>query len=307
MQLRRAVASAVGRNAPSSNRKTSPRATPISGLRVLVAEDNKVNQVVATSLLKRLGYQADVVGNGMEALAAVHNGSYDVILMDMQMPVMDGLEATGRIRTEVPKDRQPSIIAMTANVMIEDRALCLGAGMDDFLAKPFRAEQLRAALDRLPVDRVSTRQCITEQFSPEAAVHADPVSTTGFSTAGRGDEQALIAAVRLRVRELCGPDPEQNRALVLPIVDQFMGDVAAELADLARAVKLNDQRQLGRLAHKLKGSAVTLGAEPLANLCRQLEAQASHDDVSAAWDLLQPLREELDRTCHALQLVSEEI
>ena len=117
-------------------------------LRILLAEDNQVNQKVALRMLDRLGYRADLAGNGLEALAAVRRTVYDVVLMDMQMPEMDGLEATRRIRHE-PLDAQPRIIAMTANAMEGDRATCLAAGMDDYLAKPVRMEDLSAALEQM--------------------------------------------------------------------------------------------------------------------------------------------------------------
>ena len=106
-----------------------------------------VNQKVALRMLDRLGYRADLAGNGVEALAAVRRAPYDVVLMDMQMPEMDGLEATRRIRVE-PLDAQPRIIAMTANAMDGDRDACLAAGMDDYLAKPVRIEDLSRALER---------------------------------------------------------------------------------------------------------------------------------------------------------------
>jgi PAS domain S-box-containing protein len=119
---------------------------PNGRLRVLVAEDNAVNQKVAVLMLRRLGCRADVAGNGYEALAAVHALPYDVVLMDMSMPVMDGLDATRRIRDEVPPERQPVIIALTASAMEEDRTKCLAAGMSKYLAKPIRIEQLAGAL-----------------------------------------------------------------------------------------------------------------------------------------------------------------
>ncbi|MEO8604892.1 MAG: histidine kinase N-terminal 7TM domain-containing protein [bacterium] len=116
-------------------------------LRILLAEDNEVNQKLALRMLERLGYDADLAGNGVEALAAVQRAPYDVVLMDMQMPEMDGLEATRRIR-RAPITAQPRIIAMTANAMEEDRISCLDAGMDDYLAKPVRLAELSAALER---------------------------------------------------------------------------------------------------------------------------------------------------------------
>jgi CheY-like chemotaxis protein len=119
-----------------------------SSLRILLAEDNAVNQKVALRILDKLGYRADVASNGLEALDALERQPYDVVLMDVQMPEMDGLDASRRICERWPDESRPRIIAMTANAMIEDREACFAAGMDDYVAKPVRPEELAEALGR---------------------------------------------------------------------------------------------------------------------------------------------------------------
>src|SRR6476660_9435455 len=119
-----------------------------SALRILLAEDNAMNQKVALRLLETLGYRADVAMNGLEAIAALERRPYDVVLMDVQMPELDGLDATRRIVAEWPEETRPHIIAMTANALPEDREACFAAGMNDYVAKPIRSEELAAALKR---------------------------------------------------------------------------------------------------------------------------------------------------------------
>ena len=119
-------------------------------LRILLAEDNAVNQRLALRLLGQMGYRADLASNGLEAIECVTRQTYDVVLMDVQMPEMDGLEASRRITARWPVGQRPRIIAMTANVMHGDRELCLAAGMDDYVSKPIRVDELVAALMSVP-------------------------------------------------------------------------------------------------------------------------------------------------------------
>jgi CheY-like chemotaxis protein/nitrogen-specific signal transduction histidine kinase len=135
-------------NVQPQNRSIYAEYQATESLNILLVEDNLVNQKVTTHMLKRLGYSADIANNGQEALDAVRGGSYDVILMDLQMPVMDGLEATRQIVTELPARSCPRIIAMTANAMDGDREICMAAGMHDYVTKPVKVEQLAQALSK---------------------------------------------------------------------------------------------------------------------------------------------------------------
>jgi CheY-like chemotaxis protein len=136
---------------PSAVQMPEAASDEVQPLRILMAEDNAVNQKLALRLLERMGYMADLAENGLEAIAAVERQPYDVILMDVQMPEMDGLEATREIRRRWPGAKGPHIIAMTANAMQGDRELCIEAGMDDYLSKPVNRAELARALNEIEV------------------------------------------------------------------------------------------------------------------------------------------------------------
>jgi signal transduction histidine kinase/CheY-like chemotaxis protein len=138
----------TGRSRSKGRRSTSIEVSALPDLRILLAEDNLVNQKVALRLLEKLGYEANVAATGLETISLLEQASYDVVLMDVQMPEMDGMEATRAIRARWPAERQPVIIALTANAMASDRDACLEAGMDDYLSKPVRLDDLRRTLER---------------------------------------------------------------------------------------------------------------------------------------------------------------
>jgi CheY-like chemotaxis protein len=141
---------------PAPQRKTAPTPQLDPGmaarhpLRILLAEDNVVNQKLALRFLQQMGYRADVASNGLEAVESVERQVYDVVLMDVQMPELDGLEASRRICARWSPGKRPRIVAMTANAMQGDREMCLAAGMDDYLTKPIRVERLAEALGEVP-------------------------------------------------------------------------------------------------------------------------------------------------------------
>ncbi len=148
-----------------------PSPAPARALRVLLAEDNAVNQKLALRLLERMGLQADVVGDGKAAVSAVGRRRYDVVLMDVQMPEMDGLTATRRIVSRVPPAKRPWIVAMTANAMAGDREACFAAGMDDYVSKPIRPEELAAALERVPA-KGRVPKAAPDEAAPKAKAKA---------------------------------------------------------------------------------------------------------------------------------------
>ncbi|MBK6741891.1 MAG: response regulator [Hydrogenophilales bacterium] len=251
-----------------------------SGLqgRVLVAEDVPANQKVAQSMLGRLGIEADIAENGEVALALWRAGSYPLVLMDCQMPVMDGYEATRRIRAteaEAGRPRTP-VIALTANALPGERQKCLESGMDDFMSKPFRRAELEAMVRRwLAADTYPAESPSVESDKPVVLA-----STSSL-------DRRVIDGMR---RDY----PEDFQELL----DSFHLSVAAILTDLAGA--FNDSDALARSAHSLKSTAGAFGAVTLFDLAQTLEARAKAGDISTARAQVEALRAEYARVNDAL-------
>jgi PAS domain S-box-containing protein len=232
-----------------------------SALRILLAEDNLMNQKVALRLLEQLGYRADVAANGLEALDALERQPYDVVLMDVQMPELDGLDATRRICERWPAESRPHIVAMTANALPEDREACLAAGMNDYVAKPIRAEELATALRRAkPVNRADE--------SPEEA----PLN--------------LDAAALSNLRDLGGDE------FLGEVIGAFLADAPGLIATLGRSVEEGNTEELRRAAHTLKSNGATLGAEEFAELCRTVEQSAKAGELEGVPQLIDRIEKE---------------
>jgi CheY-like chemotaxis protein len=235
-----------------------------SSARILVAEDNLINQKLAVRMLEKLGYQADVVENGQEALAALAKVSYAMILMDCQMPLLDGLAATAEIRRREAADasrftsdappRHIPIVALTANAMSGDRDICLAAGMDDYLTKPVRKENLKGALDRW----------IPLSIHPPDG-HADGAD---HNTAGTNAETLpAVFDVTAMLRNIGG-----DTDLLEQLVELFIQRYQAMLEAIKTALADKDQEAVEQAAHTLKGTASNLCASEVVLYAGQLEA-----------------------------------
>ncbi len=233
-------------------------------LRILLAEDNTVNQQIAILVLESMGYRADVASNGVEAVESVENLPYDLVLMDVQMPEMDGLEATRQIRARpVPPERGERpirIVAMTANAMQGDREACIEAGMDDYLAKPIRPEELAAAIEATP----RRSDPVPHVGAPnDAGAEAVPDGAPSSATA------AIDQAALDRLRQIA-PDDAAFAQLITSFADNG-ANTLAQLVDAAGAGNVDD---VMRFAHTLKSNAASFGAVDLTDECARLEAQA---------------------------------
>jgi CheY-like chemotaxis protein/HPt (histidine-containing phosphotransfer) domain-containing protein len=249
-------------------------------LRILLAEDNVVNQKVAINLLARLGYRADVAANGLEVLEALYRQDYDVILMDMQMPEMDGLEATAQIYQQWDRAKIPHIIALTANAMIEDRQKCFDVGMHDYLSKPIRLEELSQALQKCsqPCYANQSRET-TETLNGSTASR----ETTGTSkTMNYHDESLTNSASESADRApafdssvlhgLGDPSDPDAAEFILDLIDSYLEDAPPLLTEISTAVTDTDLDSLEHNAHTLKSICFSLGAIHLGDICKKLEA-----------------------------------
>ncbi len=279
-------------------------------LRILLAEDNLVNQQVALHLLTRMGYRADVAGNGLEVLEALWRQPYDLVLMDVQMPEMDGLTATRHICRTWSLNERPRIIAMTANAMQGDREMCLDAGMDDYISKPIRVEELVRALSRcqeeLKVDRLKVEGDASSLLSPALSpTTLQPTTLQPTTLQLTNPQPTTLQPTNLQLATLNPTTFQGLREMVaqdevfVSVVDHYleespkllqgMRDALSTLsscvskaahangsASLVRSLNADGITQtevalLKRFAHTLKSTSAMLGAATLAQLCQELE------------------------------------
>jgi CheY-like chemotaxis protein/HPt (histidine-containing phosphotransfer) domain-containing protein len=268
-QLYEALCSVVGGGAGAPAASVAPRAgldTHMAErlpLRILLAEDNAINQKVALRTLERLGYRTDVAGNGLEVLTALDRQPYDVVLMDMQMPEMDGLEATRLLRERLPGARQPWIIAMTANAMQSDRELCLQAGMNDYVSKPVPVADLIAALER-----AGARPLVAQ-------------TPAGMVGGGQQADTLVDRSVLATLAEHLG-----DETIVTEIVELFLSDAPGLLEQWRQATASGDGEAARRATHTLKGTSASIGAVGLARCCADAEALAREDRLEDAAQLI---------------------
>jgi PAS domain S-box-containing protein len=253
--------------------------------RVLLVEDNVINQRVASRFLERLGCAVEIAADGVHAVAAFERSNYDIVLMDMQMPVMDGLEATRRIRdVELRKGQvRTPIVALTANAMSGQMERCLEAGMDDYLTKPLDIERLHATLDRY------------------LGKHPQLSTNIAGDGASGGDQRAQIAA---RLQEVAGDDVEFARELV----DAYLGSGASIVGELRSAFVAADIKAIGQSAHKLKGASSNLHLSELASLAHEIELRAKAGDETLAQTAQRDMAlvtREFERVCTLLRQVIE--
>jgi signal transduction histidine kinase/DNA-binding response OmpR family regulator/HPt (histidine-containing phosphotransfer) domain-containing protein len=290
-ELRDALATVMGRvedrkDVPLVTRNTLREAKVRDRAPVLVAEDNPVNQKVAVRMLESLGYQPDVAANGVEALAALARREYAAVLMDVQMPGMDGYEATTAVRDREGAARRTPVIAMTANAIEGEREKALASGMDDYISKPVRVEELDAVLARW----------VARAEEPEVLAGASEASVRDEFPVTEPDVPVLDGSVIDGLRSLGGEE-----GIVAELVGMFLEDTPPRLASLREAMQRGDARDVEDFAHALKGSASNMGAALLAEVCARLEAAGISGELADAKDLLPRAEAEFDRVRPVLE------
>ena len=283
-ELRDCLAAVVGHGRSSEPRDPASLITRYSlkeeqgssEVRVLLVEDNPVNQRVAGAMLKKLGYRVDVAANGREALDAISRFPYPAVLMDVQMPEMDGLEATREIRRreEESDARRLPIIAMTANAMQGDRETCLASGMDDYISKPVKAAELGEVLERWTIHESGTAgpNALPRELEPP----------TG----------SLDRSVLQNLREL---QQEGEPDVLVELIELFLSDTSTRLRDISEAATAGDASSLEKSAHALKGSSQNMGAKRMGALCAELQELGRSGDLTRTPELVALLTAEFER------------
>jgi CheY-like chemotaxis protein len=239
-------------------------------IRILVAEDNVVNQKVALRILQKLGYRADAVANGQEALTALETIPYDVVLMDVQMPDMNGFEATRLIRDSESRVLRHDIpiIAMTAHALKGDREKCLEAGMNDYLSKPVTALALNEILEK-SLATESSATLITPESDPR---HAKPVHIQRIQAIADGD-----------------------LAFEQDLIESYVSQTEQHLKALESSVHEGNEEEVEHWAHTIKGSSANAGAKGMQEIAHRIEQFRTGEDPAQGLELLSELRSEFER------------
>ncbi len=305
LQVRRGTEPALKSVSPSP--KLDPTLATRLPLRILLTDDNVINQKVALQLLQQLGYQADTANNGLEAVRAIERQPYDVIFMDVQMPELDGLDATRRIRERQREAatqrcfRQPIIIAMTANAMQGDLEKCLAAGMDDYLPKPVRPAKLQAILELHAAKLANTPASPADPpAQPDTSPAADTVPPNLTVLPPALAEPALLETPPVdleRLSDFAAGDLDNFNELV----NLYLKQTSEQLEQMRTALAENNAEETSRLAHSCAGASATCGMVAILPLLRRLERVGQQGNLDAAADLIPAIECEFERLKRYLQ------
>ncbi|MBN1265328.1 MAG: response regulator [Anaerolineales bacterium] len=268
-------------------------------LRILLVEDNRINQRIAEGMLNRLGYSISIASDGLEALDYVNRQVFDVILMDIQMPEMGGVEATEIIRKRLPPDQQPQIIAMTAHALAGDREHYLSQGLDGYLSKPVRSIELMQVLEGINSESAET--AISESKGEAVKMNMDN-ATSQFSGYKALDKKLILAYM-----EAIDPDSPD---IILEIMTLLENDLPGHIVAIAEGIRDGNLDMLKRTAHTIKGEVSHFGASDLMSICNQIEQLATREQLNQippAFEILKAEAETLlsDLKTYRAELIEE--
>ncbi len=289
----------------------------ITELKVLLAEDNPVNQKLAVVLLQKAGFVVESVENGLEAVEKVQSADYDAVLMDVQMPVMDGFDATRHIRDWEGESKHTPIIAMTAHALKEDRDRCLEAGMDDYVSKPLQPQALINVLTRW--GNISRDVNESQENVQEAGVDSQPKAPLlEMDTRDEFIPISREATPPQAVDEPARPEPEisslpldlqaalprfnGDREFFAEMCQEFLQHLPARIVEMKTSIERGDAQKLNRDAHNLKGVSANFSAGPLFSLAEKLEMKSKAGDLSDAAALLSQIELEIERLRHYVKV-----
>jgi len=287
-QLLEALAQAL--NLQLQRDKKSPNAPALDStlasrlpLRILLADDNPINQRVGQSVLQKLGYRTELVTNGLEVLQALEQGTFDLIFLDVQMPEMDGLEASRRITERFGADRRPRIIAMTGNALMGDREKCLAAGMDDYISKPIRIAELQAAIER---------------WGPTKKRRSE---TTSFMRKDMSQTADLLDSnILAELREM---PPTEGISMLRELIDLFLDSAPKRITQIRESA--HHPANLAFHAHALKSMSLNMGAQKIVDLTKRLEEMGRSGNASESPQLISELENAFVLTRAQLEAVRE--
>ncbi len=299
-----AIMSALGSRRQPVHLSLSPKEVkPARALNLLLVEDNPVNQRLALRILEKWGHQVTIAHNGRQAVDAWLQHSFDLVIMDVQMPVMSGLEAVALIRThEAGSNRHTPVIAMTAHAMESDRRKCLESGMDDYVTKPIDVARLFEAIERL----AGPAESDPAAPPPTASSQPQPVDVTPNSRRPDPAPAALAASPSEFDLEFALKRVDGDRSLLREVTGLFLEDAPGLLQQIRHAVQQHDARRLEHAAHTLKGAVGNFGANPTQSVALQLEKAGRSGQLDDAPDLLARLEDQFARLQPALETLLKE-
>jgi len=264
----------------AESRSVLAKQYPVS---ILLVEDNDINRLLAGKLFERLGYAIDAATNGKEAYEAIRDGKYDLVFMDVQMPEWDGLEASQRIRADLPSTKQPIIIAMTAFAGDDDKELCSNAGMDDYLSKPINMDDMEKMIVKW------------------AAVNKSQTFEDNMKRKTELKEKESLLINQSSIQRLMDIGKQTDPGFLQQVLDMFIKQAPADIENIREGFERGDFALMWKTAHKLKGTCLNIGAQRLSETCKEIERKGRNLENAGLLGLCMRLDNEYKSTLEELK------